>query len=95
VALVVFVKSFVSLADIFYRVIHVEQPLFAPRPNATAEDDGVLLTIWADMTTNTSFLQVLDGQSMQEVARAEMPYIIQAHFHGKWCPEGETYCVGL
>jgi carotenoid cleavage dioxygenase-like enzyme len=71
------------------------EPLFAPRPNATAEDDGVLLTIWADMNTNTSFLQVLDGQSMQEVARAEMPYIIQAHFHGKWCPEGQTYCVGL
>ena len=47
------------------------------------------------MNTNTSFLQVLDGQSMQEGARAEMPYIIQAHFHGKWCPEGQTYCVGL
>ena len=72
-----------------------QQPLFAPHPNATAEDDGVLISIWVDVNTETSFLQLLDGQTMEEVARAEMPYIIQAHFHGKWCPEGETYCVGL
>jgi len=73
------------------------EPLFAPHPNATAEDQGILMSVWYDSVKDHSFLFFVDGQTMKEVARANMGAgkRLAAAFHGKWCPQGEDLCIGL
>ncbi|KAG0052336.1 hypothetical protein BGZ83_002729 [Gryganskiella cystojenkinii] len=49
------------------------EPVFVATPNATEEDDGVLLSIVLDGRRRTGFLLVLDAQNLEEIARADMP----------------------
>ncbi|KAL1915497.1 uncharacterized protein VTP21DRAFT_6621 [Calcarisporiella thermophila] len=60
------------------------EPVFVPSPNATEEDDGVLLSVVLDGHRATGFLLVLDARSLKEIARAEMPEgkIAPHNFHG-------------
>jgi carotenoid cleavage dioxygenase-like enzyme len=60
------------------------EPVFVPRPGATAEDDGVVLSGVLDAKTNRSFLLVLDGQSFVELGRASVPHHIPNDFHGQY-----------
>lgn len=57
------------------------EPQFIAAPGAQSEDDGVLVfpVMCAD---GSSALVVLDAKSMQEVARARLPYVIPYRFHG-------------
>jgi len=71
------------------------EPLFAPHPNPKSEDDGILMSVWYDSIADHSFLVMLDGITMKEVARANMAGRLAASFHGKWCPTGENVCIGL
>ncbi|KZT51841.1 hypothetical protein CALCODRAFT_442462 [Calocera cornea HHB12733] len=57
------------------------EPIFVSRPGGTEEDDGVVLTVVLDGLRRRSFLLVLDGRTMQEIARAEAP-------EGKWVGAG-------
>ena len=75
--------------------VYVCEPLFAPHPQPKAEDDGALMLVGYDSKDDHSFLLVLDGATLQELARADMPGKLAANFHGKWCPVGEDFCVGL
>lgn len=50
-------------------------------------DSGVLLSIVLDARRETSFLLVLDAQTLDEVARAEVPHAIPFHFHGDYLKE--------
>lgn len=59
--------------------------MFAARPGATAEDDGVLLSTLTQADGRTALL-VLDAQSLTEVGRAVMPYGLPNGFHGCWVP---------
>lgn len=47
------------------------EPVFVAKPDPTAEDDGVLLTIALDAERSTSAMVVIDAQSMQEIGRAQ------------------------
>ena len=60
------------------------EPVFVARPDATAEDDGVLLSVVLDGQRDTSFLLVLDAGNLTELARAEVPHRIPFSFHGRF-----------
>ena len=58
------------------------EPIFVPRPGATAEDDGVILSVVFDADAGASFLIVIDAASFTEVARAAVPHAIPYGLHG-------------
>lgn len=60
----------------------VGEPVFIASPNATKEDDGVILSVILDAEQNCSFLLILDAQSFQEIARAYVPHSIPFGIHG-------------
>lgn len=60
------------------------EPVFVPAPDATTEDDGVLLSVVLDSTAEHSFLLVLDATTMTEIARAELPHALPFSFHGQF-----------
>jgi beta,beta-carotene 9',10'-dioxygenase len=60
------------------------EAVFVAAPGATAEDDGVLLSVVLDARQNTSFLLVLDAKSFTEIARASVPHHIPFGFHGQY-----------
>jgi carotenoid cleavage dioxygenase len=59
---------------------------FAPRPGASVEDDGWLLTIVWDAIAKQSELRILDTQNFtsEPVARVIMPGRIPYGFHATW-----------
>ena len=63
------------------------EPLFVGRPGAEAEDDGVVLSVIVDGKHEKGFLLILDGQSFQEIARAELPHITPYGLHGMFYSE--------
>ncbi|KAG0242103.1 carotenoid oxygenase [Mortierella sp. GBAus27b] len=64
------------------------EPVFVPTPNATEEDDGVLLSIVLDGRRRTGFMLILNAQTMKEIARADMPEgrVAPHNFHGMFIP---------
>ncbi|MBD2533216.1 carotenoid oxygenase family protein [Nostoc flagelliforme FACHB-838] len=62
------------------------EAVFAPRPGATAEDDGWLLTFVYDESSNTSELVVVNAQDItaEPVARVIIPQRVPYGFHGTW-----------
>jgi torulene dioxygenase len=60
------------------------EPIFVARPEAVAEDDGVLLLVAMDAEKRVSSLVVLDAATMEEIGRAQLPVIMGYGFHGVW-----------
>lgn len=60
------------------------EPVFVARPDASSEDDGVLLTVVLDADRNTSYLLLLDARDLSEVARALVPQHVPFGFHGAY-----------
>ncbi len=60
------------------------EPVFIPKPNGIAEDDGVLLSVFLDGKTQNSVLIVLDAKNMTELARVCLPQHIPFGFHGQF-----------
>lgn len=67
------------------------EPIFVPRQGSTAEDDGWLLVMVHDATTDTSDLVVLDAGDFagDDVARVHIPRRVPHGFHGAWVPDGD------
>jgi beta,beta-carotene 9',10'-dioxygenase len=63
------------------------EPVFVPRPDGIAEDDGIILSVVLDSKKGTSFLLILDAKSFEEIARAEAPHHIPFGFHGEYFDE--------
>jgi len=63
------------------------EPFFIPRPDATEEDDGVILVIVLDGTTELSYLLLLDGQTFETLTEARLETFIPMSVHGTWVPE--------
>ena len=63
------------------------EPLFVPRPDGAAEDDGVLLSMGSDPDGGSS-LYVLCAAEMRLLARCRSPEPLPAGFHGEWVPSG-------
>jgi len=64
----------------------VGEPAFVPRPGASDEDDGVVMSIITEAGDGTAALLILDGKSHKEVARARLPYSLTNGFHGAFIP---------
>lgn len=62
------------------------EPIFVPRPRATADDDGWLLSMTYDPARHTGELLVLDASDLRTIARARMPHHSPLGFHGTWVP---------
>jgi carotenoid cleavage dioxygenase-like enzyme len=62
------------------------EPIFAANPDASSEDEGVLLSVVLDGESGRSFVAVIDAKTMQEVGRAEVPHHIPFGFHGDYFP---------
>lgn len=62
----------------------VGEPIFVASPNASKEDEGVILAIVSDENFQASFLLILDARSMKEVARLEIPHKIPKGLHGQY-----------
>jgi beta,beta-carotene 9',10'-dioxygenase len=60
------------------------EPVFVAAPQATTEDEGVILSVVLQAATESSFLLVLDAQSFEELARVELPYPLPFDFHGQY-----------
>jgi len=60
--------------------------VFVPRPGATVEDDGWLMTFVHDEIQDTSELVIISAQAMTDepLARIRMPQCIPYGFHGAW-----------
>lgn len=65
------------------------EAVFAPRLNATAEDDGWLITFVYDENTETSELVVINAQDITSdaVARVIIPQRVPYGFHAAWVSE--------
>lgn len=63
------------------------EPVFVSSPQPQTEDEGVILSIIFDHAHHSSFLLVLDAQTFQEVARAEVTHVIPAGLHGHYFAE--------
>lgn len=71
------------------------EPTFVPHPDASAEDDGWVLSLCYDDTTDKSQLVVLDAATFdpEPVARVLLPVRVPFGFHATWVPnspDGET-----
>lgn len=62
------------------------EEIFVPRPDATAEDDGWLITFVHDESEGKSELVIVAAQAMSEepIARILMPQRVPYGFHGTW-----------
>jgi carotenoid cleavage dioxygenase len=64
---------------------------FAPRPNATAEDDGYLVTFTTDMNRDRSECVIFDATRLADgpVARVRLPERISSGTHSCWTPTSQ------
>ena len=62
------------------------EAVFAPRVNATTEDDGYLISFIHDETNNQSECLILDAQHLDAdpVATIIMPFRVPYGFHAGW-----------
>ena len=67
------------------------EPVFIEAPNAETEDDGVVLTIVVDKKGSHSILIALDGRTLREVARADMPQVYGMGPHGSFIEDLAMY----
>lgn len=59
------------------------EPFMVARPGASAEDDGVILSVVLDAKISASVLLILDAQSFTEIGRALIPMVIPFGLHGQ------------
>jgi carotenoid cleavage dioxygenase len=62
------------------------EPVFVTRPNATAEDDGWLVTFVHDENDHSTEFVVIDAQDFDRgyVAQVKLPQRVPYGFHGNW-----------
>ena len=66
--------------------VFVEEPVFVRAPGAETSDQGVVLVTALDTEAERSILLVLDGETLEERARAPIPHPIPFGFHGRYFP---------
>jgi carotenoid cleavage dioxygenase len=64
----------------------VGEPLFVPRGEGAAEDDGWVLVLAYDAARNASDFWILDARDVagEPVARVTLPHRVPYGFHGNW-----------
>jgi all-trans-8'-apo-beta-carotenal 15,15'-oxygenase len=63
-----------------------QEPVFVPRPGATAEDDGWLLALVYDAEAPRTELVILDARRVQDgpVATLRLRHVVPFGLHGSW-----------
>lgn len=64
----------------------VGEPVFVPRSNSAAEDDGWLLVLMFNAETERSELVILDAKNMSAVARLRLKHHVPYGLHGYFTP---------
>lgn len=64
--------------------LYIEEPIPVIRPDATAEDDGVVLATALDVNAEQSLLFVFDAKTLTERARVTLPQHNPFGFHGRF-----------
>ena len=59
------------------------EPWFVANPDATAEDDGLLLDVVLDGNKGKSYLAVFDAKTMKMINRAYLPNFVPFGLHGR------------
>ena len=64
---------------------------FCPRPNATSEDDGYLVSFVYDQNEDRSEVVILDASDMtaEPIARVILPQRVPLGFHAAWIPQDD------
>ncbi|KAJ6128842.1 hypothetical protein N7471_010059, partial [Penicillium samsonianum] len=62
------------------------EPIFVANPEATSEDDGVLLSVVLDGMRSKSYLLCLDARNLSELGRANVDGAVGLGFHGQHVP---------
>ena len=72
----------------------VGEPVFVPRPNATAEDDGWVLTVVYDAECNRTDVVILDAKNLnsEPVARLHLKHHLPYGLHGSFTSEVVAGC---
>jgi all-trans-8'-apo-beta-carotenal 15,15'-oxygenase len=64
---------------------HASEPVFAPRPGGTAEDDGWLLSVVYDARDHHSFLGIVPADRLgEDETRVHLPFHSPLDFHGSF-----------
>jgi len=69
------------------------EPVFVATPDASAEDEGVVLSVVLDVRAGASFLLALDAVDFSELARARVPHHVPFGFHGSFFPRSGISAV--
>jgi carotenoid cleavage dioxygenase-like enzyme len=77
-----------SAREVWERNLYVEEPCVVRRPDADAEDEGVVLAPALDVAAEQSLLLVLDAATLTERARAHVPHHNPFGFHGRFFHHG-------
>ena len=66
--------------------VYASETVFAPRPTATSEDDGYLVTFTMDVVNDVSHCEIFDAQRLSDgpVARIRLPERICSGTHAYW-----------
>ncbi|QLH79892.1 carotenoid oxygenase family protein [Halosimplex rubrum] len=68
--------------------LFVEEPVFVRAPDAERpSDEGCVLVTALNATEGRTDLLVLDGETLDERARAPLPHAVPFGFHGRYFPE--------
>ncbi len=62
------------------------EPVFAPNPSSTDEDNGAILSTVLDSKKDQCFLLILAADNFSELARISLPHIIPLGFHAQFFP---------
>ena len=68
------------------------EPVFAPRPGTTDEDDGWLLSVEYQAEQHSSRLVILDAKDPERgpIATAQLTQHVPQGFHGSFSPAAST-----
>ena len=64
--------------------VYASEARMVPRPGATEEDDGVLISMVFDGATKQSRIQFVDASSLKVLATAPFPVKVPFPIHTSW-----------
>lgn len=69
-------------------VLSLQEAVFIPRKNSTAEGDGYVVAVGSNYESTSSDLVIADAQRMEEgvIATVKLPFRLRSATHGNWYP---------
>jgi all-trans-8'-apo-beta-carotenal 15,15'-oxygenase len=65
----------------------VSEPIFIPKPEAIAEDDGWVVSLVYEADRHTTDVVILEARDLQVVAKLHLPHHLPYGLHGSWTCE--------